>query len=981
MPFEPLRAAPPGSLSEALIGRRSELTLLRRAIAAPPALVLVEGEAGIGKSRLVAELLASPDLASARRLVGQCEQLQEPLPLSPVLDAIRRAGDDLAQSPPVNPVVGALALLLPEIAGHLPPPLPPLHDQRAERHRVFRAAVALLDHLSPSVLVLEDVHWADGGTRDFLSFLASHQPPKLSVIVTLRPTAELLPVREAFARAPSGPGLPVTLTPLSAPEVEQLATGILKAEVPASFTAPLYEKTGGIPFVVEEVLRTLLERLPADEIPGRPEVLADLAVPTVLRDVVLQRLSSLGGAARDILGAAAVIGTTPDERVLAEVTGHGPAEIAQALTEAQAAGLLHEQDGECRFRHALARQIVYESVPVAGRRWLHLKTAQALEGGPGPAPVAKLAHHFRLAGRPAEFARNAEAAADLALAHGNDATAARFLLQALDTDGLAGDARVRLAIRLGRAAVDGLAHAEAVPTLERLLATEPLPAHLRGELRFALGRLLRQHGAAREGYLQIEGALDDLADRPALLGRALAVLAAPETVVDRHITEHTARCDQAEEVARRSGDPDAGIAVRITRASLLLEQGDPASLRLIDELRGDDRLRAAPREHARACLNWAQGALHIGHVQRAETLLAEGRRVAGQADYLRVVEIVELVTAAADLAAGRWDGLEPRLRRLSGASATFAAAILDARMLRGTLLSATGPAEEAATLLDEVISIAERVGAVWPLIPARAALSRLLLTLDDPAGAAEQATAGLARVRAKGTWVWGAETVLCLVDALDALGRAAEAAELVDELDAGLAGADAPVAVAALLTARAVLTRGAPALSTAAHEGHGPLASDRPIHATPEAAADRLLDAARTVLRDAGLRYQEALAGERLGRWRCERAAPGGGDLLESALRTYGAMGAVRDIARVCRVMRQNGVPIPYPWRGGRPSHGQTLTSREHEVALLAAAGKTNQEIAGELFLSRRTIESHISSVLRKLGYLSRKDLRALLTP
>ncbi|MFC4588718.1 helix-turn-helix transcriptional regulator [Sphaerisporangium corydalis] len=958
-------------MSGTLIGRRSELALMRAAVASPPSLVLVEGEAGIGKSRLVRELLATRPLAGTRRLVGQCEQLQEPLPLSPVLDALRLTGGELAASRPRNPVVGALAPLLPEIAEYLPPPPPALRDQRAELHRVFRAAVALLDHLSPLVLVLEDVHWADSGTHDFLSFLASHQPQDVSLIVTLRSAVGLPPIRAAFARAPHGPALSVGLTPLNRSEVEQLAEGILKAELPGSFAAPLYEKTGGIPFVVEEVLRTLLGSLPADEIPGRPDVLADLAVPTVLRDVVLQRLNSLDDTAREILGAAAVIGMTPDDRLLAEVTGRGAAEIAGALAEAQAAGLLHEQDGRCRFRHALARQIVDESVPVSGRRWLHLKTARALESGPGPRPVARLAHHFRHAGRTAEFVDNAEAAADTALSHGDDATAARFLLQALEAGDLSQDVRVRLALRLGRTAVDGLAHARAVPILERLLATETLPAHPRGELRFALGRLLRQQGEARAGYLRIESALPDLGDRPALLGRALSVLAAPETIVDRHISEHTAHCDRAEEVARRSGDPDVAIAVRITRASLLLEQGDPASWRLIAELRRDDRLRAAPREHARACLNWAQGALHIGRLHQAEALLAEGRQVAGQAEYLRVAEVVELVTAAADHAAGRWDGLSPRLRRLGGASATFAAATLDARLLHGALLAATGPAEEAMAHLSEVISIAERVGAVWPLIPARTALSRLLLSLNDAAGAAGHATAALTQVRAKGNWVWGAETVLCLVDALDVLGRAREAADLVAELAAGITGADAPIAQAALLTAQAILTR-----------------------STSPEAGDRSLDAARTILRDAGLRYEEALTCERLGRWRCEHGTIGGGTtvggttdrepdsgalLLESALRTYGEIGADRDIARVCQIMRQNSVPIPYPWRGGRPSHGQTLSSREREVALLAAAGKTNQEIAAVLYLSRRTVESHISSALRKLGYLSRKDLRELL--
>ncbi|SDL02328.1 regulatory protein, luxR family [Nonomuraea maritima] len=949
----PSGPAPTGSLSDILVGRRTELAVLRAVVGSRPSLALVEGEAGIGKSRLVAELLATPDLAGTRRLVGQCEQLQEPLPLSPLLDAFRQAA--LTRSLPPNPVVGALAPLLPEIAAHLPPPLPPLPDQRAERHRVFRAAVALLDHLAPLVLVLEDVHWADGGTHDFLAFLAAHMPRDLTVILTVRTESGVLPIREAFARAPSGPARTISLAPLTPPEVEELARGILRADLPRTFAEPLYEKTGGIPFVVEEVLRTLLERLPASEIPAHPDVLAELAVPTVLRDVVLQRLSSLDDPARDILTAAAVIGMTPDDRVLAEVSEHSPPEVARALAEAQAVGLLHEEDGRCRFRHALARQIVYESIPVSGRRWLHLRAARSLECGGGPRPVARLAHHFRHAGRTADFVANAEAAADTARCHGNDATAARFLLQALRVRELASDVRVRLAVKLGRTAVDGLAHAEAVPILQRLLAAEVLPAPVRGELRFALGRLLRQHGEARAGYLQIEQAIDDLGSRPALLSRALAVLAAPETVADRHLSEHAARCDQAEEAAHRSGDGEALVSVRIARASLLVEQGDPDSWRLIDDLLRDERLRANPREHARACLNWAQAALHIGRLDRAAALLAEGRHVADQAEYLRVTQVVELVSTAVEHAAGRWGGLDDRTSRLVATTAAFPAAALDSRLLRGALRTATGPAEEARACLDEVVEVAEQVGAVYPLVAARSALSRLALTLDDAAGAVAHASTALAVVRAKGAWVWGAESVLCLVEALDALGGSDRAAAVVEELSAGIKGADAPLARAALLTARAVLA--------------GSSDADR---------VDALLDEARTVLREAGLRYEEALAGERLGRRQCERGTPGGGPLLESSLRTYGELGADRDIARICRVMRQNGVPIPYPWRGGRPSHGQTLSAREREVAQLAAAGKTNQEIADILFLSRRTVESHIANALRKLGLPSRRELRNL---
>ncbi|TWD73026.1 putative ATPase [Kribbella amoyensis] len=933
-----------------LVGRHSELELLQATVRDTPSLALVEGEAGVGKSRLVRELTSR--LTEVRTLVGQCEQLQEPLPLSPLLDAFRQTGDRIGGTRTLNPVIGALAPLLPEIADLLPAPPPVLTDLGADRHRVFRAAVALLEHFGPLVLVLEDLHWADTVTLDFLAFLSAHLPPRLAVILTGRIETERLPIREALARASSGAARIVRLSPLNRTEVAELAGGILTTEPAPDFTDRLYDWTGGIPFVVEEVLRTFMESA-GTELPGGPETLDDLAAPTVLRDVVVQRLLSLDEEAREVLHAAAVIGLVADDRLLAAVTGRDAAGIARALARAQALGLLHEEDGTSRFRHALARQVVYESTPAPERRWLHLRTAQALESESPPA--ARLAHHYRQAGRRTEFVAWAEVAADTALAHGNDAAAARFLVMALGADGLAADVRVRLAVALGRAAVDGLAHTEAQPIVARLLETEQLPAAVRGELRFAYGRLLRQSGDARAGYLEIEKAVGDLADEPALLGRALAVLAAPETVTDRHLRDHEARCDEAAVAARRSGDRGVDIAVRITRAGLLLEQGQPESWPLIEDLLGGD-LPASYREHARACLNWAQAALHIGRLDRAEALLTEGRQVADRAEYLRLADVADLVTAAVEHAAGRWDGLIDRVRRLGGADATFGAASLDSHLLHGCLLAAIGPAEEAADRFTEVIAVADRVGAVWPLISARTAMSRLLLTLDDPLGAAEHAYAAVADARAKGNWAWGAAPVLSLADALNAQGRAAEVAELVDELAVGLDGTDAPRAETALLIARAVLASN--------HDAE---------------IADALLETARAAAASAGLRYDEAQAAERLGLGRCERGDARGGADLEAALRLYGALPAARDVARVCRSMRQHGVPIPYPWRGGRPALGGTLSAREYRVAALAAAGRTNQEIATELFLSRRTVESHVSSALRKLGCATRKNLATLL--
>lgn len=197
-----------------------------------------------------------------------------------------------------------------------------------------------------------------------------------------------------------------------------------------------------------------------------------------------------------------------------------------------------------------------------------------------------------------------------------------------------------------------------------------------------------------------------------------------------------------------------------------------------------------------------------------------------------------------------------------------------------------------------------------------------------------------------------------LADALEALGKAGQIGHLVEGLGSNTGEVDAPIAQGALRGCQAIVAR---------KEGH-------------DLKADALLDSARRLLGDSGLRYDEAQACERLGRWRCEWGAPDGPAMLEDALHIYGELHASRDVARVCRTMRQCGVAGAYPWRGGRRSYGIGLSSRERQVARLAATGRTNREIAAELFLSLRTVESHISHALRKLGCRSRSELAAHLT-
>jgi predicted ATPase len=190
--------------SSALVGREIELACLLEAAVLLPALVLVEGEAGVGKTRLVQDFLRSPELASVRLYSGACQHLAEPFPLGPVLDALRASRPVRTK---LSPVAGALCPLLPELAPLLPPPPQQLGDRRAERHRLFRALRELLGALGPSVLVLEDLHWADDQTLEFVRFLCPQLPPELLLVCTYR--GEDMPATSPFPSLAAGLPSPI----------------------------------------------------------------------------------------------------------------------------------------------------------------------------------------------------------------------------------------------------------------------------------------------------------------------------------------------------------------------------------------------------------------------------------------------------------------------------------------------------------------------------------------------------------------------------------------------------------------------------------------------------------------------------------------------------------------------------------------------------------------------------------------------------
>src|SRR4051812_18922808 len=321
-----------------LTGRDTELDAIADVLRRRPAVVLIEGEPGMGRTRLLAEIGRRKEFDGGRVLTGACQPLREPFPYGPILEALRSVGD--APLGPLSPVAGVLLPLLPELAEALPPRPEPLADPVAERHRVFRAVRELLQACGPTLVLIDDLQWADEDTRDLLRFLAGAMPPELAVVAAYRSTAEA-GCATPFRTAPAVCSARVALGALDVSAVRELAVEILELpRVTDEFAAKLHECTAGIPFVAEETLRALkeaAERLPVGEVLS-DRMLENLEVPVLLREAVTERLSTLPGAAVQLAGAAAVLGVGAEAAVLGELAGLPGDVLRTALLAALSGG-------------------------------------------------------------------------------------------------------------------------------------------------------------------------------------------------------------------------------------------------------------------------------------------------------------------------------------------------------------------------------------------------------------------------------------------------------------------------------------------------------------------------------------------------------------------------------------------------------------------------------------------------------------------
>ncbi|MFF3055238.1 ATP-binding protein [Streptomyces sp. NPDC057909] len=944
------------------VGRDAELKRVTDALQQLPALVLVEGEAGIGKSRLVREALAAVVIGGPRTLVAVCPPFREALTLGPIVDAARQAapsGADVADLG-LSALAGTLRPLFPEWADGLPSAPEPLADAGAARHRLIRAFAELLDRLGIDVLVVEDVHWADEATLEFLLFLASRQPFPLTLVMTCRPeevAADSLLLRLS-SRVPTSAGISharVGLTGLAVSDTADLVSSMLDDEhVSTEFATFLHDRTEGVPLALEECVRLLRDRADLVRRDGEwmRRTLDEIAVPPTIRDAVTERVTRLGADARRVLLAAAVLSDPADERTLGTVSGltgvAGDQEsglggrtgrqadsaiapawgaaatvVESAVFDAVRSGLLVEVgsgSGRIAFRHTLAARTVYDRASASERRAVHSRAAALLETV-RPRPVGRLAHHFRQAGEIVRWCEYAGQAADIALASGDHVTALAFLHELINEPGLPAEAVAPLVRKMPFQAFTGYTRrADVLATLRAVLETDRLSARDRAEVRGQLAQILIQLGEYAAAAGELEPAIPDLVDGTYAGGWAMTALGYPVLSGTWPAKIHLRWLERARQfTAGATLSPHERMSLLVNRTTALLELGEESGWVLAEELGDDESTPQLALQRGRAELNIGDAAIRWGRYAEARQRLMSAVDVAGRHAYQLLADLAGVTLLHLDYLTGAWQGLAERAGQWSDVGEEPLCRLQALLVVAQVKLATAGADEDVEDLLRTVREEGERRGAVGLWLEPAAAQARLRLAAGDTEEALALTEDPIRLVMRKGIWFWATDVAPARVAALAAAGRQAEAERLVAAFEEGLSGRRAPAAHAGLEECRAALA-----------EGRGEF----------EAAA---------------------------------RAWGNVAQAWSQLPRPYAAARAQEGVER-CTTAARDGR------RGGRRGYGNQLSPRELEVVRLMLQGLTNRQIAVELSRSPSTVTAQLKSAMRKYGVTSRTALAVNVT-
>ncbi len=960
-------------LCPVMISRDTELRQLTAALHEAEnrqgSIVFLTGDPGVGKSRLANELTAEAESRGFHVVSGRAVESASPLPFRPVTEALMKIArsDGIPHSPEITDYRPALASLVP-VWGQS------AADGEAEISPLIlgEALIRLLSlYDGPgSVLVLEDIHWADPETLAIVQYLADNLAGKqVLCLATLRdsaPSAGLDTVRSIHARRAA----PIIAIPrLSDAEVEQLAACCLDDEVPPTVTRRLLASCDGLPFAVEEILAAAAA---SGEITKGPSgwLVNDAittGVPASIIGSVRNRLASLGPEVTNLIVAAAVLGRQFDWTLLPRLAAVTESAALLALDRAHAVQLIEPCPGTdmFRFRHNLTRDAIVSDLLPPDLASRSAAAAAAIEDAhPGLPGIwcEQAAELHKAAGNPVRAANLLLEAGRRALHQGALDSAAETLEEARLALSTASAADPLLAITIDEALAETL---ELAGDRERLA---PLADHLIEALELA--------GAdpRRQALIRIRTARLEAESNPAVAADQLAAARCiadnlDDTVLASRVDAAAARCalvstdlDRAERLASRS-------LAAAQRAGLSGWAADVAfeSLEVLGRRERMRDLRAARAAFQRAFALAGGSDFAIRRIRALHELgmidmlqdgatgrLIEARRLAHRAGAISTVTVADLQLANV------WS-LKPDLDRAmaSALACEESARRINARKMRALAVSVQ--ALISGIRADRAIAdaTAERAEGIAPgdsevlFITWGQARVTASLFADDISRAVEESM--VARPYASHMTVgaprraWGYYALLQATAGLDGRGAIQQAKQ---------AGAALGWIQGLLVYAEAVLEGrdGHQARATAlADEGQGQLAPFAPWwnHLVRRLVAPAALEDG----------WGQPVT------W------------LREATGEFEATGHVK-LASACRgILRKAGERVPRSGRGDAQVPPQMrrlgVTSREMDVYLLVAQGLSNSEIAARLFISPKTVETHVASLVNKTGQAGRRELVA----
>jgi len=956
-------------LAEQLVGRADELGVLEEALTAlereRSVAVELVGEPGIGKTRLLAELARRADERGHLVLGGRASELERDLPFWVFVDALDeyvQGLDPRRLEGLADEVRGELCHVLPSLPALTDRPAVALSDERYRTHRAVRALLELLAGTKPLVLVLDDLHWADSGSVELVGALL-RRPPAAGVLMALavRPRQLSERLSAAVERAHrEGTLARLELGALTRGEAQKL----LGDAVDPGAAAALYEESGGNPFYLEQLARSPEPALQPST--GASELSpSDLDVPPMVAAALTEELTLLSDGARRVLEGAAVAGDPFEPELAAAAAPVSEASAVEALDELLALDLVRHTDvpRRFRFRHPLVRRAVYDAAPSGWRLGAHERSAEALVARGASAPAR--AHHVERCARYGDLAAAAVLReAGEQVAPRAPATAARWFASALRLlpQTAPGNERVELLLaRAGALTTTGQFADSHAALLEGIAIVPEDSVALRGKLAAACAGVEHLLGHQEQARTRLATALDSL---PTVSPESVALMI-DLSMNAFYRTEYRSMQDwagRAVSTARLLGEPPLtaaavamlalGDAMAGATEQAQADRSDAAAL--VDSL-SDDEL--ALRVDAAA---WLAGAeLYMDRYaeadRHAERALAVGRatgqgelflvlfQILGRAWYVRgrLAEASELLDGAIDAA------------RLLGNTHALAWNLFN----RSVVALAVGDVPIALATAQESVDLSRDVDEGFVSAWAATRLAAALLETGQPADAVELllGSAGGEEL----TLIPGGWRAYCL----ELLTRCWLALDRGSEAERAAACAEARAIAVPLPLAAAWADRAAAAVALNAGD--------------PIRAAERAL-AAAAAADEVGAPIEAALSRTLAGR---ALAQAGQRDRAVTELKRAAAeldgCGALLYRDDAVRELRKLGHRIHRRTRPGKAEGTgiELLTERELQIARLVVDRKTNPEIAAELYLSRKTVESHLRNTFIKLDVSSRVQL------